>query len=318
MADIERVTAFKNIAPYLSSDEQTELARKLDIDSESLPQRLAGLTNEDEFCLILSYLESCNHVISFDEGISALTESYQPDLLIQLKDGRNIFVEVKSKAAGPALKISKGNLHKRIDFAKSFGFPLYFAVRLNELWGLYPSEVVADNSGKVHIVEHYDASVFSDFFGSTAFTFFAGLRFTRIYDLSNVSSETSEGNNPIAFEIHYGDNLVVRFARGEPEFFIDFLVGLIFDSISEEEVQASDSIRTVSRTLDVNILIPDYRFFTHQIGGIGNEYGSRYDATSYLKLFLKERKHLLNRSALLKAISYLEARGLPIIPTKFY
>jgi len=317
MAVVERIAAFKNIAPYLSSDDRTELARKLDIDLESLPYRLAGLTNEDEFCLILDYLESCNHIISFDEGISALTASSQPDLLIQLKDGRNIFVEVKSKAVGPALKISKGNLNKRIDFAKHFGFPLYFAVRLTEIWGLYPSEVVADNSGKVHIAKHYDASVFSDFFGSTAFTFFAGLRFTRTYDLSNVSSKTSKGNVPIAFEIHHGDNLVVRFTKGEPEFFMNFLVGLIFDSIAKEEVQISENIRTVSRTLDVNTVIPDYRFFTHQIKGIGNEYGNRHDATSYLKLFLKNRKHLLNRDALLKAISYLKTKGLPVIPTKF-
>ena len=120
MADIEKITAFKNIAPCLSPDRQTELARDLDIDLERLPHRLAGLTNEDEFCLILSYLESCNHIISFDEGISVLTESYPPDLLIQLKDGRNIFVEIKSKDAGPAWKISKGNLDKRIEFANSW------------------------------------------------------------------------------------------------------------------------------------------------------------------------------------------------------
>jgi hypothetical protein len=226
-------------------------------------------------------------------------------------------VEVKSKAAGPALKISKGNLNKKIKFAESFGFPLYFAVRLNEMWGLYSSEVVADNSGKVHIAEHYEASVFSDFFGSTAFTFLAGLRFTRTYDLNNVSPETNEGNLPVAFEIRHGDNLIVRFTKGEPEFFINFLISLIFDSIAEEEVQISGNMRTVSRTLDVNTLIPDYRFFTHQISRIGNEYGSGHDATSYLKLFLNERKHLLSRNALLKAISYLKAKGLLVIPTKF-
>ena len=317
MADIERITAFKNIIPYLSLDDQAELACKLDIDLGSLPHRLFGLTNEDEFCLILGYLESCNHILAFDEGISVLTASYQPDLLIQLENGRNIFVEVKSKATGPALKISKGNLDKKIEFARSFGIPLYFAVRLNEMWGLYPSEVVADTSGKIHIAEHYDASVFSDFFGSTAFTFLAGLRYSRTYDLNSGLSGSGKDNLPIAFEITYGDNLIARFARGEPEFFMDFLVGLIFDSISKEEVKLSDNTRVVSRTLDANTLIPDYRFFTHQIGKIGNDHGTGHDATSYLKLFLKERKHLLNRDALLRAISYLQTKGLSLIPTKF-
>ena len=198
----------------------------------------------------------------------------------------------------------------------TFGLPLYFAVRLNEWWGLFPSEFVADHSGKVHIDEHRAASVFRDFFGGTDFGFLAGLRYTRTYGLSGGSSDTSRGD-AIAFEIHDGDNLVVSFAKGDLEFYIDFLVRLIFDKISEEEVQISDNIRTVSRTLDVNTLIPDYHFLTRQISMIGNQYGSGYDATSYLKLFLKDRDHLLNRGALLKAISHLQEGGLVIIQTEY-
>ena len=140
MSDIEKITLYNNIRSFLSNELLLALQKELEIDSENLNIRLDGLKKEHEFILLLDYLGSCNHILSFDEGISRLTNSFQPDLLVELKNNEKIFIEVKSTKELYLKKISGGTFQRKIDFAKIFGFPLYFAVKLDQGWGLFPSE----------------------------------------------------------------------------------------------------------------------------------------------------------------------------------
>ncbi|WP_196221659.1 hypothetical protein [Leptospira weilii] len=147
MSDIEKLTAFNEIRSYLSQEDQDELLRKLNIDQTNIKGRLRGLSNEDEFVMILDYLKCAKHIVSINESSSFLTESYQSDLLVQLKTDEKLFIEIKSKEDSN-FKISGGNLDKRINFSGDFGFPLYFAIKLRKNWVLVTSDYLKKNAGK--------------------------------------------------------------------------------------------------------------------------------------------------------------------------
>ena len=136
MNDVEKLVAFNNIRSYLSQDDQKDLLTKLALDEKNLHLRLRGLNIEAEFFIIIHLLDSCKHILSFDEGTSVLTQSYSPDSCLALSNNKKILVEIKSKEEFQ-YKISAGNLQKRVDFASEIGFKLYFAVKLKSFWGLY-------------------------------------------------------------------------------------------------------------------------------------------------------------------------------------
>lgn len=312
MVDIEKVKAFKNIAPYLNDKDRKELVDKLCINDSNLPLRLSGLRNEDELCLILSYLNSCDHILSFDEGISILTKSYQPDLLIKLKNKNPLFIEVKSKQ-DYIFKISKGNLENKIKFVKYFNIPLYFALKLNGSWSLFTSEYLLSNSGKINIVEQREHSKFGDFFQSYHYLFFKGIESIHKYSLSNNSQiKHSKYGNLIAFELSFNNRKIVDVNKYDSNFFLSFIFKSLFNAMQIAKEETDGNVTKIYRRLNHNTFIADYHFFIEQIRSIVNEYGSRHDTTSYLKLFLENREHLINHEMLLHGLRILQNKGLPI------
>jgi len=85
--DIERLKAFHQVESFLDEETRTLLIEKLELENANLEKRLPGLRVEDEFALMLYFLNNCKHIISLDETTSVLThESYQSDFIVHFKN----------------------------------------------------------------------------------------------------------------------------------------------------------------------------------------------------------------------------------------
>ena len=165
MGDIEKLHAFNNIRTYLSTEDQNFILKKLGLNLENNPQRLEGLKKEHEFCLILDFLEGCKHILAFDEGVSRLTKSKTPDMLVELANEEKFFIEIKTTEKG-ILELKKGKekrFIKQREFSQSFGFSLYLAVKIGEFWALYHED---DFKTEISLPDQLSNKLFEEKFGS--------------------------------------------------------------------------------------------------------------------------------------------------------
>lgn len=322
MSDIEKLTAYHSIKSYLSKEDQKELIKKLGLGSTDLGRRLQGLTNEDEFCLILYYLECCKHMISFNEGASFLTESYSPDMLIELVNGEKLFIEIKSKHEEDHFKISGGNLQKRIDFANDFNFPLYFAVKLKGYWGLFPSSYLQNNSGKIVFPIDFNNSVFNQKFNGKFYIFPKGLKIESEYSQTDIpigSIRHPDYGNLISYKFSYKEKLIFE-ANQEDESKIR--LSLLLEHLEDVMSIQSQKVETLDNG---NILIveelkqlfasTDYAFFLSPITHTINNFEIKYDSNSFFKSILEDRSDRLIRGMLKELISAIKEFNVPVIET---
>lgn len=87
MSDFNKILAFQQIMPYLSKEQKETLAKTLNMNMEEIQQRLVGKSKEDEFILIMLFMDICKNITGFDEGVSQLLKTATSDLLVELKDG---------------------------------------------------------------------------------------------------------------------------------------------------------------------------------------------------------------------------------------
>ena len=58
MSDFNKIMAFQQIKPYLNKKQQEELAETLGMNLQEIEKRLVGKNKEDEFVLILLFMEA--------------------------------------------------------------------------------------------------------------------------------------------------------------------------------------------------------------------------------------------------------------------
>ena len=127
MSDFNKIMAFQQMMPYLNREQQENLATTLGMDLQEIERRLVGKNKEDEFVLILLFMEVCKSITGFDEGVSQLLKTATSDLLIELRNGDKFMLEIKHTDK-ERYSISMGNLQKRIEYAYNYGLDLFFAV----------------------------------------------------------------------------------------------------------------------------------------------------------------------------------------------
>jgi hypothetical protein len=322
MANIEKLTAYHSIKSYLSEEDQSALVLKLGLDPSNLDLRLQGLRNEDEFCLILYFLECCNHIIKFDEGVSFLSKSYSPDMLLELSSGEKYFIEIKTKTNESKFKISGGNLEKRLAFASDFGFPLLFAIKLNGYWGLFTGEYLQNTSGKIKFPDDFNRSMFNQKFKSTFYVFPKGIK---------IESEYSQGGDPvgkiqhsdygnlISYKFSYKDNLIFEATKEDKrKIHFSFLLEHLHDVMSNQSqtTETKENGNTVIKEeLTQDFACSDYAFFLAPIQHTISNLGTKFDNSSFYKSMLEDRDDRLIKKLIHDLISYLKDLGIPIIIT---
>lgn len=313
--DIERITAFKNVCPYLTEAQQQELAAALKIDSPDLTRRLEGLRNEDELALVLNFLGCCKHIMPFDEGVAQLTETACPDLLVQLHDGDIFLVEVKSSEKD-LLKIGKGNLERRIQVARDLRLPLYFALKQRGTWGLFSADHVLAQSGKLRLVQDFTVSDFGPKFGARWYVLPAGLEFRCLYQQGGSGLVQNGTHGPLVrFEIHFRGERLLRASGKEPDTFLALLLGAVLSQARRHKPEAGrkrGGVTRIVRSLPFNLSIADYHLYLDLVHSTKHESGRLYDRTTYLKS-LQDGNGTVTAEVVREAFRRLSAAGVPVI-----
>jgi len=315
LPDIERITAFKNVCPYLDDEQRQALASNLGIDGPDLPRRLEGLRNEDELALVLHFLECCKHLMPFDEGAAQLTGTACPDLLVQLHDGDTFLVEVKSSERD-LLKLGRGNLERRIQVAEDLQLPLYFALKQRGVWGLFSAEHVLAQSGKLRLVQDFTVSDFGPKFGARWYVLPAGLEFRCMYQQGGSGLVQNGKHGPLVrFEIRFRNRRVLRTSHKHPDMFLALLLGAITSVASRHEPEGGQrrgDVTRIVRTLPFNLTVADYHLYLHLVQSTKQEGGHLYDRTAYLKS-LQAGQGTVTADVVREAFRRLHAAGVPVI-----
>jgi len=296
MNKIEKLKNFHEISSYLKNNSQQELKKELGIDMAD-NVRLSGLRAEDEFLLILLFLECCNNIVKIDQGISQLVnpKSIPPDFLCTFNYGlKNAFIEVK-KTKKDFWKISKTDFQKRNNFAQSYNIPLYFAVRIRSFWGLFSSKYLEEQGLKIQNKD-YKNNLFDKYTDNFAVIFPCGIETKSIYSKlkEGIGGGKNQYGNLIYWEIKYKDKSVVINKEKTNKLIWNFVMWPIEDYLllDSSNITQRGNYTIIENKLKNNLIVNSYLFFLSIIRHTAREKNCRFNASSFLKQ-LKENKNYL-------------------------
>lgn len=298
MSDLNRILAFRDIMPYLSIDEQRNLASTLGLSLEEVERRLSGKDKEDEFLLILLLMDACKSIAEFDEGISQLIKTATSDLLIELKNGTKFMLEIKHTDKD-TYSISHGNLSRRIDFAHKYGLELYFAISIKGYWLLFDEQYMLSKQGKIDVSD-FRASKLDEVLGCVSYIFPKGMRIKSVYS-KTASKKICIGFEPygnlVSYELYCGANKIFR-VKGKNSPYIGYIMILeaLQDRLSmdTQEIMQDGEFTIINEEFRTDFnAISEYKFLLAPIEYMVRDGSERYDAHSFLEQ-AKENPSLQN------------------------
>lgn len=317
--DIERLKAFHQVESFLDDETRLLLIEKLSLEDSNLENRLPGLRVEDEFALMLYFLNECKHIISLDETTSVLThESYQSDYIIHFKNDKKIMIEVKSTAKNK-YKISKSNFDKRMLFAKDMGLELYFALKIKGHWSLFSSDYLIEKDYKINYEDDLQNSILCETLNSQMLLIPKGLKAESIY-----SKNTSNGlmvqhveyGELISYKLFFNDKLIIEVSPEEQNYLHTiFIIELWHDFMSANLISKtiSKTETLVTETSKENFINYDFQYFMSTINHTINNGNNRYNSTSFLKYIATNKDIALTKEMLFMTLDELVALGVPVI-----
>lgn len=319
---IEMIKAYHAIKSYLSVQDQKDLINKLGLTDDDIHIRLKGKDEEIEFILTLYLLNSCKHIIGFEEGVSALTNSNTPDLLIELNDGRRVFVEVKS-TSDKKYKISRGNFNKRVKFAESFGCPLYFAIKLNGLWMLFDSSYLEKRNFKID-VSNYNYSKFDEITNNRAFLIPKGLKIVSHYsksDPNHFGVNFQPYGNLVHYSFLYNNKLIFEVSKSDKKKFGFVILLEAFQDFMSTQSQvitsvSSDITMIEEKSVFEYSLVDSRQLIQAPIKHMIRDNGNATDLNAYFRDLASNKKNLLTIDIFHDMIMDLIKLGVPIFEKK--
>lgn len=288
MSDLNKILAFRDIMPYLSIEEQKNLASTLGLSLDEVEQRLVGKNKEDEFVLILLLMDTCKSIAEFDEGISQLIKTATSDLLVELKNNTKFMLEIKHTDK-ETYSISSGNLNRRIDFAHKYGLELYFAISIKGYWMLFDEQYMLSKHGKIDVSD-FRASKLDSVLGCVSYIFPKGMRIKSVY--SKTSSKAigigfEPYGNLVSYELYCGANKIFRVkGKNSPYIGYTMILEALQDRLSmdtQEIVQDGEyTIINEEFQRDFNA-ISEYKFLLAPIEHMVHEELGKYDAHSFIE-----------------------------------
>ena len=321
MRDIDKIAAFHAIKEYLPEKEQNHLANELNINKDTIEQRLVGFENEIELFLILWFLGSSQHILSFDESTSVLTNSYSSDALVLTKKNKKILLEIKSTKKD-TFKISGRNLQKRIDFSNDIGFPLYFAVKISGMWGIWSSNYLMKNSGRLKFEKDFSNSEFTNLFGSVCYLFPEGIKIKSHYSKKcndGLGIQNEKYGKLFKYQFYFKERLLFEVTLEDNKRLIHSLVlEALHDFMSNQYQTISQvgDVLMIEEKLKTNVFIHDFFLFLVPIRHIMHEFGFMYSPNTFFKKYLEEKSSYLTKELIDAVLTDLKSLGLPVLITK--
>ena len=316
MSDFNKIIAFQKMMPYLNKEQQEKLADTLGMDLQEIERRLVGKNKEDEFVLILLFMEVCKNITAFDEGVSQLLKTATSDLLVELQNGNKFMLEIKHTEK-EKYSISMGNLQKRMDYAKEYGLDLYFAISIKGYWMLFSAEYLKDKRGKIEISD-LTKSKLDEMLGCFSYVFPKGVRIKSVYSTDETVKTTEIQFSPygklVSYELYYNDKKIYIMCAMALEALQDRL------SMDTQTIQQSGSYTIINESFsnDFNA-ISEYKFLLAPIEHTVYDGEEKYTVHTYIENakvdenVLQRRFHLTHiRNTML----YLADEGLDIMYIK--
>lgn len=159
---LEKILAFYNVRPYLSKRDSQSLQKKLHLIDEDL-SRYVGKDFEERFYIMLLFRDNIEYILPFDEQIAKIAGIPSPDVLVTLKTGERLLIEMKATTQANK-KISVNRIQNQLSFANKIGLPLYYLIALNDLWGLFSAEFMLKENGRIKHEHYLENSKFEEIF----------------------------------------------------------------------------------------------------------------------------------------------------------
>ncbi|WP_099204947.1 hypothetical protein [Scatolibacter rhodanostii] len=324
MSDFNKILAFQQIMPYLNKEEQENLANTLNMDLQEIEKRLVGKNKEDEFILILLFMEVCKSITGFDEGVSQLLKTATSDLLIELKNGKKFMMEIKHTDK-EKYSISAGNLQKRIDYAHKHELELFFAISIKGYWMLFDEIYLQEKHGKIDVSDLIKSRL-DETLGCVSYIFPKSIRIKSVY--SNSATKTTgikfePYGKLVSYELYYNNTRIFR-VKGKNSPYIGYAMILeaLQDRLSMDtqtiEKQGEYTVIKESFSNDFNA-ISEYKFLLAPIEHTAIEENEKYTAHSYLERAKADENLLKSRFRLghIRSImQYLADNGANIMYIK--
>lgn len=289
MSDFNKILAFQQMMPYLNKEQQEELANTLGMDLQEIERRLVGKNKEDEFVLILLFMEVCKSITGFDEGVSQLLKTATSDLLVELKNTNKFMLEIKHTDK-ERYSISMGNLQKRIDYASKYELELFFAISIKGYWMLFNAEYLKEKSGKIDFSDLVKSKL-DEILGCVSYVFPKNLRIKSVYSKDEKIKSTGIQFDPygkmVSYELYYNDRKIFRVkGKNSPYLGYTMILEALQDRLSMDtqviEQSGDYTIINESFTNDFNA-ISEYKFLLAPIEHTSYEDGEKYTAHTYIE-----------------------------------
>ena len=289
MSDFNKIMAFQQMMPYLNKEQQEKLAITLGMDLQEIERRLVGKNKEDEFVLILLFMEVCKSITAFDEGVSQLLKTATSDLLVELQNGNKFMLEIKHTEK-EKYSISMGNLQKRIDYASKYGLDLYFAISIKGYWMLFSAEYLKEKKGKIEVSDLMKSKL-DEILGCVSYVFPKGMRIKSVYSTDETVKSTGIQFSPygklVSYELYYNDRKIFRVkGKNSPYIGYTMILEALQDRLSmdTQTIEQSGSYTVINESFsnDYNA-ISEYKFLLSPIEHTVYDGEEKYTAHTYIE-----------------------------------
>lgn len=265
--DLEILLSFDNITKNMSENEKSNLADTLGIDYEEYKVRIVGKEKEAEFITILKSLETLKHFEAYDESLSHITKEYTPDFKVVLKDGYEMYIEVKHTEKDK-FEISKGNLEKRIAFAERNKIPLRFAISIKGIWGFFTSEDLKAKNGKLQTEDFLpktSCSWLDRELATCSYMFPEDLKIKSVYSKNHskaIGIEFPPHGHLVSYELYKGNKKIFRIkGKNSPYLTYTFYLEELQNRLSKnQKIEKNGEFTIITETTSSKLYIPEYKF----------------------------------------------------------
>lgn len=324
MSDFNKILAYDQIMPYLDQPAREAIANTLGMSIEEMEKRLRGKHKEDEFILILLFMDACKNITAFDEGVSQLLKTATSDLLIELKNGTKFMLEIKHTDK-EEYSISSGNLQERIDYAKIHSLDLYFAISIKGFWMLFPSDYLKSKKGKISVTD-YRNSKLDEIIGCYSYIFPPNLLIKSVYSTNTKKScgiKFDPYGELVSYELYYNDRKIFR-VKGKNSSYLGYsiLLEALQDrmSVDSQTIVHDGNYTIITETFDKNNnIISEYLFLLSIMEHTVDKNGEKYTPHTYIENAKTDNQLLNNRFKLdhvRGVIQFLVNNGVEIMYIK--
>ncbi|HBG2491072.1 hypothetical protein KWW40_00295 [Clostridioides difficile] len=259
------------------------------MDLQEIERRLVGKNKEDEFVLILLFMEVCKSITAFDEGVSQLLKTATSDLLVELQNGNKFMLEIKHTEK-EKYSISMGNLQKRIDYASKYGLDLYFAISIKGYWMLFSAEYLKEKKGKIEVSDLMKSKL-DEILGCVSYVFPKGMRIKSVYSTDETVKSTGIQFSPygklVSYELYYNDRKIFRVkGKNSPYIGYTMILEALQDRLSmdTQTIEQSGSYTVINESFsnDFNA-ISEYKFLLSPIEHTVYDGEEKYTAHTYIE-----------------------------------